>query len=163
MAGLDAPTTEAADNPGVIARPPLLYLGTLLVGLGLNYLVPVRLGLDTATRYAGGGVLAIAGLALAAVAIGAFRRGGTNVRTSEPALHIITAGPYRFSRNPIYVGGTLLYAGIAVLVDAPWALVLLAPLLVVMRYGVIAREERYLAAKFGDDYRRYKDRVRRWL
>ena len=78
-------------------------------------------------------------------------------------LALVAEGPFRFSRNPIYVALTLIYCGIGVAADSGWVLGLAVPLLAVMRYGVIAPEERYLEAKFGDAYRDYKGRVRRWL
>lgn len=154
---------ETPDRPAVVARPPLLYLATLIVGLVADRLAMAGFGLADGARHTAGSVLIVAGLALAGAAIAAFRRGGTNVQTSQPALRIVAAGPYRFSRNPIYLGGTLIYAGIALLADAPVTLALLAPLLLVVRYGVIAREELYLARKFGTEYLDYKARVRRWL
>ena len=75
----------------------------------------------------------------------------------------MTGGPFRYSRNPLYLGLTLLYAGVALLIPSTWPLILLVPVLLVMRWGVIAREERYLAGKFGEPYRTYLTRVRRWL
>ncbi len=92
-----------------------------------------------------------------------FKRAGTSVDPLKPSTAILTEGPYRISRNPIYIGLTAAYAGIGIAVDAPWVWVLLLPTLVVMHYGVIAREERYLERKFGKEYLDYKARVRRWL
>ena len=91
------------------------------------------------------------------------RRAGTNVRPDQPATTIVMGGPFRFTRNPLYVGTTGLYVGVALLVDALRPLVLLVPLLAIVEWGVICREERYLEAKFGDAYRTYRARVRRWL
>jgi protein-S-isoprenylcysteine O-methyltransferase Ste14 len=81
----------------------------------------------------------------------------------EVGVRDVGDDPYRLSRNPIYLAMTLLYGGIAIAVDSAWPLALLPPLLAVMRYGVIAREERYLDRKFGPQYRRYRDTTRRWL
>jgi len=91
------------------------------------------------------------------------KRAGTNVRPDQPSLHLVTDGPFRYSRNPLYLATLGLYGGVTLLVDAVWPALLLVPLLAVLRWGVIAREERYLEAKFGDEYRAYKARVRRWL
>ncbi len=91
------------------------------------------------------------------------RRAGTNVRPDQPTLALVFDGPFRFTRNPLYLAATGLYLGIALLVDALWPLLLLVPVLAVLRWGVVAREERYLEAKFGEPYRAYKARVRRWL
>ncbi len=81
----------------------------------------------------------------------------------EPATAILSDGLYGVSRNPIYLGLTAIYLGVGVMADAGWVAVLLGPLLAVMHFGVIAREERYLERKFGDEYRRYKAKVRRWI
>ncbi len=91
------------------------------------------------------------------------RRAGTNIETHRPTETIVTDGPYRYSRNPLYIGLMSLYSGAAVMGDSLWVLGLLAPLLVVMHFGVILREEAYLERKFGDVYRAYRARVRRWL
>jgi len=99
---------------------------------------------------------------------GAFGRSGheargTNVRPDQPSLAIVTDGPFRFSRNPMYLATTGLYLGLTLLVNTAWPLILLSPMLLVLHWGVIRREERYLEAKFGEPYRAYKSRVRRWV
>jgi protein-S-isoprenylcysteine O-methyltransferase Ste14 len=81
----------------------------------------------------------------------------------QPTAALVTEGPFRYSRNPIYVALTLLYLGVALLINALWILLLVVPAVLVLRYGVIAREEAYLAWKFGDTYRQYTAQVRRWL
>ncbi len=153
---------DPQDRPGVIARPPLIYLAFLAAGLGLGYAWPAPFVAEAA-RYPLGGALCALGVALAGLAFLHFRRAGTDVRTEKPSTALVTEGPYRYSRNPIYVALTLIYCGIGVAADSGWVLGLVVPLLAVMRYGVIAAEERYLEAKFGDPYRHYKGRVRRWL
>jgi protein-S-isoprenylcysteine O-methyltransferase Ste14 len=97
------------------------------------------------------------------VAVRAFRNAGTNVETPKPATTLVTSGIYARSRNPMYVALALLFAGTAVLADSGWLALLLLPFLGVLRVGVIAREERYLERKFGEPYRAYRARVRRWL
>lgn len=156
----------AADTCGAVVRPPRLFLGGLILGIGLDQVWPVALspgGLPGAARYLGGAVLVAAAIALAGYAMRGFSAAGTNVPTVLPATALVTSGPHGFSRNPIYVAMAMLYAGISVLFDSALILALLAPIMLVMRVGVIAREEAYLERKFGDDYRRYKARVRRWL
>jgi len=155
-----APTQR--DIPGVIAPPPLILLGHILLGLALDWLRPAPF-LPAAAQYALGAVLIVLALALAGAAIFRFARAGTNVPTRQPATALVVAGPYRFSRNPIYVGMILLLLGIGVMVDSVWILACAVPFALVLRYGVIAREERYLAAKFGDAYRLYCAKVRRWI
>ena len=100
---------------------------------------------------------------LAIWAIVTFRSAGTRVETTEPTRAIVTHGPYRFTRNPIYVGMFLGQTGLAIGFDNLWILAMLIPFYLVLRYGVVAREEAYLERKFGDVYSDYKSRVRRWL
>jgi len=102
-------------------------------------------------------------LALFAWAIVTMTRAGSNVPTSLPSTTIIDTGPYRFTRNPIYLGMMLGLIGLAVALNSLWLLLTLAPFALVIRYGVVAREEAYLERKFGDAYRHYRARVRRWL
>ena len=90
-------------------------------------------------------------------------RAGTNVLPSRPALAIVTHGPFRFSRNPIYVANVFVYIGLSFLFNAVWPLLLLLPMLWVIYWGIIQREERYLENKFGEIYLTYKDKVPRWL
>ena len=105
----------------------------------------------------------LAGAGVMAMAMRGFKAAGTNVQTVLPATALVTTGIYARSRNPIYVALTTIYLGLALALNAVWALGLLVPVLVVMHYGVIRREERYLERKFGDAYRDYSARVRRWL
>ena len=102
-------------------------------------------------------------LALFAWAIVTMTRAGSNVPTSLPSTTIVDTGPYRFTRNPIYLGMMLGLIGLAVALNSLWLLLTLAPFALVIRYGVVAREEAYLERKFGDVYRHYRARVRRWL
>ncbi len=155
-------STDPEDNPGVIARPPFLMLGCLVLGLALDFAWPAPT-FPTAVQYPVGFALLALGVALMALSVRRFRAAGTNVETYKPTTRIVAEGPYRYSRNPIYLGGLLGYVGIGVAVDSLWVLALLLPFLGVMHFGVILREEAYLEAKFGADYRRYKERVRRWI
>lgn len=158
--------TESAsrrpDHPGVITHPPFLYAGALVVGALLDRLIPLPVLAPGGGLVPGVVLIALAGC-LAGWCFGLFRRAGTNVPTHKPATAIVTDGPYRFSRNPIYIALTTLSAGIALWANSWWMLALLIPTFVIMNIGVVDREERYLAAKFGDEYLSYKARVRRWL
>jgi protein-S-isoprenylcysteine O-methyltransferase Ste14 len=153
------------NTAGVIARPPFLYGGCLLAGLALEWVWPTGLfdSLDRNPRLILGFALIVTGALLLERAFRGFKRAGTNIPTWMPSTALVTSGIYRLSRNPIYVGLTLAYVGIAIAAASGWLLALLVPLLGVMRYGVIAREEAYLIRLFGDDYRAYRANVRRWL
>jgi protein-S-isoprenylcysteine O-methyltransferase Ste14 len=154
---------DPRDSPGVVAPPPLILLAAFLIGLGLEILWPLPLGLGRGVRWTVGGVLIAAAVALAASGIREFRRAGTNLAPHLPATSVVTGGPFGWSRNPLYLSMHLFLAGLAFLCDTVWLLVMLAPFFLAIRHGVIAREERYLEGKFGEDYRRYKARVRRWI
>lgn len=152
------------DHPGVIAPPPLIYLGFLLAGWGLGRLAGLpAIGGDAVARVAVAGLLIGVGLALELWAIGAFRRRRTAVQPWKPSTALVAEGPYRFSRNPIYLGFAVTYLGLALALNSWLALALLVPCLLVVDRGVIAREERYLSAKFGASYDTYRGRVRRWI
>ena len=158
------PVTDTG-TAGVIARPPLLFLAALLIGfvldrlLGLPWPVP---GGDL-VHWIIGGPLILIGLALAAAGIGNFSRAGTPVRTITPTRALVTTGIHGWTRNPIYLGMFLVYGGIGAAAESLWTLVLTLPLAILIRYGVVAREEAYLVRLFGDAYRDYQARVRRWL
>jgi protein-S-isoprenylcysteine O-methyltransferase Ste14 len=91
------------------------------------------------------------------------RRAGTNVIPSQPALAIVSNGPFRFTRNPIYLANAAIYLALALIFNTLWPFLLFVPMLLVLQWGIIRREERYLEAKFGEPYLAYKARVRRWL
>ncbi len=164
------------DIPGVIAPPPLIYLGVLFVGWGLTELgarpeaidagfgwLAADFGLSVEVRRGVALTLIVGGLLLDGMAAGLFRRRGTAVEPWKPTTVLIDEGPYRFSRNPIYLGFAITYVGLAIAMDSWVALLLLLPCLAVVDRFVIAREERYLSAKFGAPYDAYRQRVRRWL
>ena len=161
-AGQQATDTATA---GVIARPPLLFLAALLIGFVLDRLLGLPLpvpGIELVHWIIGGSLILI-GLALAAAGIRNFARAGTSVPTNLPTRALVTTGIHGWTRNPIYLGMFLVCGGIGIAAPSPWTLVLTLPLAITIRYGVVAREEAYLARRFGDAYRDYKARVRRWL
>jgi protein-S-isoprenylcysteine O-methyltransferase Ste14 len=154
--------TAASDNPGVIAWPPALHAGAFLLVLLLRAFRPLPIF--------GNGGYHWEGLALVAAGIGivvwgriTMLRAGTNINPSRPALALVTSGPFRFSRNPLYTSLALAFCGLTVVFNTWWGFVVLIPVLVVMNVGVIRREERYLEQKFGESYRRYCSRVRRYV
>jgi len=161
----DAHRGKDTGTAGVVARPPVLFLIALLLGLALDRLLPVRSGVPEAGLpcWIGAGSVMLLGLALAAAGILDFTRAGTPVPTNKPTCTLVTTGLHGWTRNPIYLGMFLLYGGIGLAARSPWTLLLTVPLAITIRYGVIAREETYLERRFGDAYRAYKARVRRWL
>jgi protein-S-isoprenylcysteine O-methyltransferase Ste14 len=146
----------------VLVFPPLLFGGTLVLGLVLHWLRPQPVLPPLAARLLGLLILVASGL-LARSAETAMKGAGTNIPPNQPTLAIVTDGPFRFTRNPLYLATAGLYVGIALLVNALCPLLLLLPMLVILDWGVVRREERYLEAKFGDSYRDYRARVRRWV
>ncbi len=150
------------DTAQVLVLPPLVYGAAFVIGLLLHAALPLYVLPPTLTRGIGV-VCVLVSLPLAIATLRALSRAHTPVDPMKPTTALVTEGPFRYSRNPIYVALTLLYLGVALLVNALWILLLVVPALVVLRYGVIAREEVYLARKFGDAYRQYTTQVRRWL
>jgi protein-S-isoprenylcysteine O-methyltransferase Ste14 len=152
-----------ADTAQVIVRPPLAWGLAVVAGLALDWLVPLSfLPADLPAGWLGTTVFVLA-LALVAWAIVTITGAGSNVPTNQPTTAVVERGPYRFTRNPIYLGMFLGLIGLAVVFDDLWLLMMLVPFALVIRYGVVAREEAYLERKFGDVYRGYRSRVRRWL
>jgi protein-S-isoprenylcysteine O-methyltransferase Ste14 len=158
-------TTHVRDTAGVIAPPPLLALAAVVLGLLLDWLAPAYLltvVLSWGTRILLGIELIAAGLALMIFARRAFLAAGTNVEPWKPSTAIVTTGIFGWLRNPMYVGGTAFLLGLAILLASDWMVVMTVILALVLHFGVIKREERYLEAKFGDVYRRYKETVPRY-
>jgi protein-S-isoprenylcysteine O-methyltransferase Ste14 len=150
------------DTAQVIVLPPLGYGAAFIMGLLLHLVFPLHV-LPTTLARGIGVVCVLVSLPLALATLRALSRAHTPVDPMKPTTALVTEGPFRYSRNPIYLALTLLYLGVAFLVNALWILLLVVPALVVLRYGVIAREEAYLTRKFGDAYRQYTAQVRRWL
>jgi protein-S-isoprenylcysteine O-methyltransferase Ste14 len=154
---------DATDTANVIIRPPIAWASAVLAGLALNWLLPLPF-IPAAVPAGGLGTMVVAlALALVVWAIATMARAGSNVPTSLPTTTIVYTGPYRFTRNPIYLGMVVGLIGLAIAVNSLWLLLTLAPFALLIRYGVVAREEAYLERKFGHVYRRYRARVRRWL
>jgi protein-S-isoprenylcysteine O-methyltransferase Ste14 len=153
---------KTPDNPGVIAPPPLIYAGALAIGLLANRPYPIAF-LPRGLSRVLGWPLIVGGPVVGSLGLREMKRADTNVDPREPTTAIVTGGPYRFTRNPLYLSMTLIYAGITALANALPAALLLPFVLHIMRRGVIEREERYLERKFGDEYLDYKARVRRWI
>lgn len=152
----------SGDTPRVLIFPPLLFGGTLLAGLILHWLHPIYLIPAIAARIGGTAVFILSAM-FAQRAQGALERAATNVRPDRPTTTVVTEGPYRITRNPMYVATLGMYVGVAVFANAAAPLLLLIPMFAVLHWGIVRREERYLESKFGDEYRAYRARVRRWV
>ena len=144
--------------------PPLVYLLAALAGLAVGYWVAAApVPIDRTLRIAVGVLIAVAGVALAAWARIGFLRTGQSVIPWTPTPELIFQGPYRFTRNPMYVGMTLLTIGLGVALNNLWMSLFALPALLVVHAIAVLPEERYLSEKFGDGYRTYLTRVRRYL
>jgi protein-S-isoprenylcysteine O-methyltransferase Ste14 len=155
-------------GPGVDIPPPFFFVAGFVVGWSLDRYVYQLFGppsnpMVDRIRMGVGAILLFAGLALAFSGIVTFRRSKTSIVPNRDASRLVIAGPYRFTRNPMYSGLTIAYLGLSVLLSTAWAVLLLPPVLLALYRFVIAREERYLTAAFGDQYREYQARVGRWF
>lgn len=153
------------DTAHVIAPPPLMALAVVVLGLFLDRALPayvLYVLLSLAERVAIAAPLILAGAALAVPAIFGFRAARTHVEPWKPSTALVTVGIFAWLRNPMYVGGTLFLVGLAVLLASDWMVVLTVVFGLVMHFGVVKREERYLESKFGDTYRRYRAAVPRY-
>jgi protein-S-isoprenylcysteine O-methyltransferase Ste14 len=148
------------DVAGALVPPPLIFAGALAAGLLLGNTSIVR---KRSCDLIAGGISALAGAALGITTLIALKRAGTNVRPDRPATVLVTSGPFRYTRNPAYVGATLMYVGAALAARSVPALTFLPIALVVLERGVVEREERYLERRFGDTYRAYLQAAPRWF
>ena len=148
-------------NLGLL-RPPLIYLGSIVLGLLLHGLLPVGLAPPAFGRLAGGATI-LGSVALFVASVRTFRAAGTPVPGSRPTTTVVRHGPYRFSRNPIYLAFSLLQLGIALWVGSLWVVATLVGAVALMSLVVIPREERYLEARFPSEYLPYRGSVRRWV
>ena len=154
--------TDNQDNPGINVPPPLIYLVPLVFGLLLNRrahlpFLPRRVARDLGWPLLGSGVV-LNGWFLLTI-----READVPIRTDKPVPRLTTEGPFRYSRNPSYLALAMIYAGIAVLRNSLWAILLLPLVVYVIQRKVIVREEQYLERTFGEEYLAYKGRVRRWV
>lgn len=157
--------SKTGDNAGVIAPPPLLAAAAIVLGLALDWLFPayvLTVLLSFTARIMIGVLLGAGSLALTIPALRAFRRAGTDPEPWKPSTALVIDGVFARLRNPIYVGGMLFLAGLSILLASDWMLVMTVVFALVIHFGVIRREERYLAAKFGEPYRHYMEQVPRY-
>jgi protein-S-isoprenylcysteine O-methyltransferase Ste14 len=167
MSSISQPGGDA-ETARAIARPPLLFLVALLLGFIADHVLPLpfpisRIGLAHWISAITAGFVIFVGIGVFVGGVRNFSGAETPVQGTMPTRALVTTGIHGWSRNPIYLGMFLIYIGIGLVVRSPWILILTVLLAVTMRYGVVAREETYLERRFGDAYRDYKARVRRWL
>jgi protein-S-isoprenylcysteine O-methyltransferase Ste14 len=146
-------------NLGAV-RPPRVYLAAIVTGVLLQLAVPLPF---LPGPMAAGAILVVAAIALLWYSVALFRAAGTPVPARRPTTAIVQTGPYRFSRNPIYLAYSLFLLGIAIWMNSVWLLATLAVAIALMHFIVIRREEEYLERRFGLEYLRYKASVRRWV
>lgn len=159
------PTTTRTDVPqssGIRFPPPFLYVGVFLLGLLLEDLIPVAQLPRTLSRIVAA-VLLVPGFGLLLWSLGLFLKARTSPLPMRPTTSLVFAGPYRWTRNPMYLAMLLVYSGTALLFDVFWALLLIPAVMALVVRLVIRREEQYLETKFGEEYWQYKGRVRRWI
>lgn len=153
----------AKSETGIRVIPPLLFLAAFLIAWLLYWLFPLSLGLPAGLRWVVGGVLILAALAVIPFLFLAFHRAGSEYDIRKAPKALVTEGLFRWSRNPGYVALTVLGAGVAILFDNLWIVLLTIAAAVIVRQEVILKEEALLEREFGEEYRQYKARVRRWL
>lgn len=150
------------DHPGVRFPPPLAYAAAVLLGWLLERQWALPIGGDTGRRALGWLLIAAFG-ALVASSVTLFIRNHTSIIPMRPASTLVLTGPYRVTRNPMYLGLALLTAAFGLLLNTWWPILLLIPTLIIIQRFVILREERYLRRRFGAEYEAYTRGVRRWL
>jgi protein-S-isoprenylcysteine O-methyltransferase Ste14 len=149
-----------AANPGWV-RPPLVYSSSIAAGALLTWLFPLPFALPAAVPI--GGTMIFASIVLFLFSVRALRAAGTPVPGNQPTTSIVPTGPYRFSRNPIYLAFFAGQLGIALWIGSLWMVATLIPAAALVSRVVVPREERYLESRFGRQYSSYRDSVRRWL
>jgi len=155
-------TEQNLDHAQVMVAPPLVFLGYLIGALILNWVIPFPAPWTFILRVVGG-LIVIAGFLLAGSAISQMRKVHTSPDPRQPVHSLVIHGPYRFTRNPIYLGFFLIYLGFTLLAGTLWGLIASPFLIWTITSAVIRAEEVYLDGKFGEEYKAYRSRVRQWL
>ncbi len=156
-------STTAKDNPGVIAFPPLIWLVSAVMSALLHFVFPCRMIARHRLSLSLGIIFVVIAPSLALWALRVMKGAGTNVDPAKPALTIVRSGPFKFTRNPMYLALCLLQLALGFFLNDWLTLLFVIPLALILNYGVILREERYLEAKFGEQYLVLKREVGRWI
>jgi protein-S-isoprenylcysteine O-methyltransferase Ste14 len=151
-----------SDAPNVRIIPPLVYLAGIVIGFLANAWMPIKV-VPSSVAWTIGGILIFCGAVLTGSAVLRFKNADTTIRPDRAASTLVIAGPYRITRNPMYLGFALAYLGIAIAGQSIWALVLLPVVLIIVQRGAIEPEKSFLQKRFGTDYVSYRNRVRRWI
>jgi len=154
---------EEPQGAEVPIPPPALYLAAVVLGVVLHWLWPLGFARGSSLRIALGVALLCGGVAILGGAFSVFRRIGQHPDPRKPTPTIARDGPYRFTRNPMYLGGSLAQLGLGIALGNAWIVLLLVPVVGFIHYRAILPEERYLEGKFGDEYTSFRASVRRWL
>jgi protein-S-isoprenylcysteine O-methyltransferase Ste14 len=156
----ESPATQK--DPRKFPFPPALPIIGLLLSWGLGRIWPIAISWPAWSRWLGLALFTLP-FGLAIWGVRTFRRQGTVAEPTGDTTQVVTSGPFKYTRNPMYLTLTVVYLGSMLLFRLPWALVLLVPLFLALHFGIVLPEEKYLESKFGEDYVTYKRRVRRWL
>ena len=150
------------DYPRVITPPPVIALVMIAAGSAASLILPLRF-IDGNARYISGGALVLVSAVVILSAYFRMTRAGTNVDVRKPATTVVTDGIYSYTRNPMYAAMVVFLIAMSILLNNLWIMILVPVFILILRRGVIEREELYLEEKFGAEYTEYKKRVRRWL
>lgn len=154
--------SENDDNAGIVTHPPVFYVVATLIGLGIDYIYPLSFGFQGMTETAGI-IIVILGTLVTILGFKLFASNKQSPSVHASASQVYQSGIFGYSRNPIYLGVALWMLGGALYFDKAWIAIMMLPLLLFMNKVVIEKEEAYLEGKFGDEYRNYKKKVRRWI
>jgi len=147
----------------IIAPPPKIYLSAMLIGLAIHLVVEESVLQFNSLSLVPGLFLFLISTFGARWSFTTMKKVGTTASPYKKSDKLIVSGPFQYSRNPIYLAMTTMYVGGALIIGSIWVLLMLVPLLILMHWGVIFREEEYLSLQFGDAYSAYKSNVRRWV
>ena len=153
------------DGVSVVVKPPILFLAFLILGIALHFMVKLTIFSESSVGYGYiiGALLILSGVSLIIWAAKTFKKLGETPHHGKPIHSIMTSGPFQFTRNPMYLSLTSIYIGLSLIINTYWLLLFLPFVLIILHYGVILREEKYLEKKFKEEYVSYKSQVRRWF